>query len=94
MYEDDPPAVKLLAPGLPPGKHDLYCVPISAAAELAALRARVTELEADAARYRWLRDQCSDVDVRAGLDWIAQEHDSIDAGIDAERGVQSAADAL
>lgn len=37
----------------------------------------------DAARYRWLRDECDDVDVKDGLMWIAQSHETLDAAIDA-----------
>ena len=50
--------------------------------EIAALSARCAKLERDAARYRWLRDECKDPDVLAGLGWISQEHPSLDAAID------------
>lgn len=37
----------------------------------------------DAARYRWLRDDCLDADVRAGLAWMSQEYLTLDTAIDA-----------
>lgn len=42
----------------------------------------------DAERYRWLRDKCSDQDVVSALMWIAYEHESLDAGIDAAIAAQ------
>jgi hypothetical protein len=40
-------------------------------------------LRRDAERYRWLRDKCIDVDIRAGLAWMSQEFDTLEAAIDA-----------
>lgn len=53
--------------------------------DIIALRARVAELEQDAARYRWLRDGCCDKDTAASR--IAQNEYGMhwDAAIDAAR---------
>jgi hypothetical protein len=40
-------------------------------------------LRRDAERYRWLRDKCTDVDIRAGLAWMSQEFEKLDDAIDA-----------
>lgn len=36
----------------------------------------------DASRYRWLRDKCKDVDIKAGLGWLAVGKGNIDDGVD------------
>lgn len=58
--------------------------------DLDALRVRVAELEADAARYRWLRDHANE----AWVQWADEREDStsadIDAAIDRARDVPSA----
>lgn len=60
--------------------------------DLDALRVRVAELEADAARYRWLRDHANE----AWVQWADEREDStsadIDAAIDRARDVPSAGD--
>lgn len=56
-----------------------------AAKEVVRLKAEVEALRADAERYRWLRDECTDGDIRAGLGYIGWEENSIDAAIDAAR---------
>jgi len=54
-------------------------------ARIAALSARLAAAEADAERYRWLRDKCIEADVRAGLGWIQWGFATLDAAIDAAR---------
>ena len=58
--------------------------------EIDRLRARVAQLEADAARYRWMRDGDFTADVERslheGLDGNLLMDEELDAAIDAARG--------
>ena len=47
--------------------------------------AEIALLREDAGRYYWLRDECKEADIIAGLDWIASGHKNLDAAIDAAR---------
>ncbi len=56
------------------------------ATENIALRARIAELEKDAGRYRWLRNEAGAMSVFTAAYWNTTTAEQLDAAIDAEMG--------